>query len=703
MNQFKHYLRKEVSGVYHYYLVSGGTVTTTTTKTPLLFSPEGWKEKDLLYARGFEYWGVISRMSNPFKFVIDGAKILKHIYVNEGVQGDCEHFIERLNDTSQLYEDYYFARVDFAKILIEPDHVTANAMDTVYMENLKARESTNYEIDLDTHPNFFYIRMDGITLRNNIEYRTDPEFRVNNNGPTTIGITRLFEESQIGIENFKSAVPATSYSGSAALQGDYKASHINNQDQSMDISLSWDFWFTLYPLQGLNYSISQFSVVIIHTDSSGTTLGTHLAYPATFFNTISGVSQNATGSTTFTLATGDKLHLVANITGAAGYGISYSFGEYNIQAEFRLAETYIKALRPSVVFNELVDNISDNTVNKSALPLVDYNKFALTSGDGIRGLSGSKLKTNFIDFFKSYNLHAGDNGNGLATYYDKATNTHYIVDKGDVFDAATLAYDVGDVAEFKYYPLEDLLYSSIKTGGKDYKYDELNGKDEFNCEFEFTTPITTVKNELEMLTPYRTDMYGIEFTRSNLIKKESTDNEADNEIFIIETEGAPAGTHLGVDYYDIYRDPAMVINGLLFPDTAFNINLSPKRMILNQGNLFRSMFYPLAAEYIKFQTASKNAEMDTTLGPVVVDEDADVLISDLGSPIFYPVVFEFRCKQPVNIQSILDADPYGKIAFTWDGNAYEGFILESSEKPATRSSQVIKLLATPNNDLTKLI
>jgi hypothetical protein len=78
---YKYYLRFNDAGTWKYYYVNtSGVVSNTTTKTELNFAPKGWSNKTLKWERGFEYWGVMQSFSLPLEFVVDGAKILKHLY-----------------------------------------------------------------------------------------------------------------------------------------------------------------------------------------------------------------------------------------------------------------------------------------------------------------------------------------------------------------------------------------------------------------------------------------------------------------------------------------------------------------------------------------------------------------------------------------------------------------------------------------------
>ena len=69
--------------------------------------------------------------------------------------------------------------------------------------------------------------------------------------------------------------------------------------------------------------------------------------------------------------------------------------------------------------------------------------------------------------------------------------------------------------------------------------------------------------------------------------------------------------------------------GLLEPDSVYNLGLSPKRCLLNNGAYIRSV---LRNGNLKFTTSSKNKEVVSG----GVTEKEDVVIITLDSPFFKP-------------------------------------------------------------------
>ena len=60
----------------------------------------------------------------------------------------------------------------------------------------------------------------------------------------------------------------------------------------------------------------------------------------------------------------------------------------------------------------------------------------------------------------------------------------------------------------------------------------MNGRDEFRFTTEYTTGIDITDNVLELISPYRADVYGIEFL-SQKRGQDTTDSESDNDVFFV--------------------------------------------------------------------------------------------------------------------------------------------------------------------------
>ena len=705
-NRFRFYLQDKTG---KYYYMNGNAVDLTTTKTPLSFAPQNWDVTQLDWERGFKYHGIVRKTSTTFEFHKDSASILRSIYYNSGVNGYAKFVIERFNDTFavQNYELLYDGEINFVSYRSTLYGVQCEIIEGGFLNKLESREDTNYDIDLYTNPNQIWVKMDGINFQEICHYiaRTGGIIMPSNNFDifypfkvvTTEGVIKSkFQEpdSSIPIKSVVTNITPNSVTYNLQLSG------------VVDIDIS--------PSAGtpkfLRIRILQYDAIGVLV-SSPTIIFVSPAINTTGYNIINVPLI----TTSYTLPAGYSFSISSTLVDSGGAGSTNSFWsiidsglDLQISADIRAKTTYIKCLRPLNVFSELINRIGDNTTIADSQLLDGNEDKVITSFDSIRNLPNSKLNTNFKDFYESMN-----NIFNTCLIYDKINDFCFLELKATVYDNSTSVLNLGEISEFEIIPHTTDLFSKLEASYKNYDYDSVNGKDEFNTLNEFLSPLTAVSTSLNLAKTYRADMYGIELTRLNLTDKTATDGDSDNDVAVIHIENTVAGQiplgfpGAGQDYYELYRDPALLISNIYSPQTAFNIFFSPKRCLLRQGNYLRSLLYGNDAELIKYQISSKNnylgLKMLTNDAGNVIDEGADILISTLDNVIFKPTIFQFKTKVNSSLDSIMNATPYQLCSFTFKRNTYYGFFIKSSLQPAFNETQTFRLLCAPQTDLTNLI
>lgn len=712
--KFKYYLRVPNGSNYdYYYCDSSNNVTFTTSATPtrqLQYSPEGWQNSTLNWERGFTYHGIIRAVTFPIEFVKDGAKILRNFYYNNGIEADVELYIEIFDSATYTYGAYYQGNINFNGSKDSFDRFICEASEGGFLQKLESKESTNYEIPIDTNGSKIWVKLHSCYLQLRQKWigsNTETVLKdiIGNGLPT---FTPLDAE---GTNIYYGIYTQTSSSPQKLIQND------NASTQVFDFTLHYDY--AVYIPSGGGGVDGIFEVGYFLFNSPATFVSETILYHSGS-TLVAGGSATYIGnvSTSISLNSGQWIGCFVRMYPAAaapGLGIGITPAVITQQNSYiqitddqATAEGYFPALRWRDVATTLLTDINGSSVTLSSTPMgvTHYDK-VLTSGDAIRNLENSVLKTNFADDFASFNANFG-----ASFYYKSSTNTAYIGTKADVYYNSQIL-DLGEAADLTQEPFVQEMFSRLKNGQDNQTYDNVNGKDEFNNETEWATPINAVSNEKNLKSVYRKDMYGILLTYLNLNGKKVTDSDSDNDVFIIHIDSSIAGTipagfdGAGEDYYDIYIDPSWSVTNVYRGDAAFNVELSPLRNIYNNGDYLHSMFYGLDSQYITFQTNSKSnytgTKMISTTGGVTYDEGANILITDLPDPLFKPMVVDVKLKVPVNLYSTLATNPYGYVKTTWLGNTYKGYILKISQSPALSSEQTIKLLLTTDTVITNLI
>lgn len=681
------------------YYVSNGMVLSASTPRPLEFSPEGWKNITITNQRNQKYFALDRSFSVPLEFVKDGAQILRYLYYNRGLEEKVFLCIAK----QVLYMDathygYYYTllykgELDFANFQHDGPKVTCNIMEGGPVKYIKNRENTSYEILVED----ITVKMDGVRLRQSANYLITNGSLPDDLGGHTIDATLLANEaiSSIGAQSQQRIKTGNSVSVLWNL-GQF---FLTTGAETTDVTLEWDFNVTPALAEGVGAIFGTsifFQIHVLESASSqysvpGIPFGTNLETkgggdPLLLY----GIKQHFQGSATFTIPANTKcvLYMSANNNRDFTFFTYDNDGIFTIKYTYTHPTSYIKAIRPLKLFQELITRLTDGQYSAESDTLEVYRDIVITCGDAVRGIDGAKIKTTLFNFFQCFNTVIGM-GLGMVGDTLRMEEKGYWVDYSDPID-------LGEVKNLKVSPANDYIYSGIKIGYAAQEYEDVNGRQEFNNTHEYLSPVTRITKTLELISPYRADCYGIEFTRINLEGKTTTDDKADNDVFILHIKDSSI-TENGQEVWELDRSLNTGATGLLETETVFNIYLSPKHCLLRNGNYLHSLFYKQENQYVKFQTTEKNADLVSD-----VTENSDVLIANFDPALFGPNMLEADAKMPVNVQTILDLNPLKAFTFTWLGMQFTGIPVKESSRDSDRAAQSIQLLMAPNQDLTQL-
>ena len=725
----------------------------------LTYSPDGWKDTLVKYARNIKYWGVLRDYTVPMKFVGDGAKILrKQIWEENGTETTTYLGIAKLDRTGLPYNYYnwYLSEINFSKFVQSKTGFQVEALEGGLTKIFKANENTKYEIDIDEDPEHINIEMDGMEFDFKRVFGVVPDQILRPVPNYYIGLTETAREGNVPDVEFQDILPQNS---------------IPYPNDLWITRCGRDQVFRLHGYLSAYYNISDGLVMRVDVNNGQDTIETN--YPIldmTGTPAAAGSTQRYEFDITFTVPAGSRAHIKIFTTSSTGGtdNVTLKEGEFNLEYVYRYMSSTIKALRPFRLLDRLIYKMTEGKYTAKSTRLESMLDYCVTSGDALRGITGAKIKTSLSDFFKAFFSRF----NICLTVH----NDQLVMEPMGDFFKTDIICDLGEVDDVTVTPAEDLLQNTIKAGYDKQDYTDANGKYETNQGQQWTMPVVKTVRELDMTSPYRADPFGIELLRINYDKKTTTDTSSDNDTFIlnITTENPPisatvdfvdgspdfmlipgstpfrAGQRIRIttipsagpndgDYtiagvgsifgaqvvflgttltpitgqniqitflsqavYNLYRPPYSSVTGIPHPDYAFNLELTPKKGLLANASYLRSVLDLLDTEKIKFQSADKNAELSTTLAGVTVTEKEDIQIGGLAAPFFRPYYINMRTKVPVNLVELLKANPWGKIKFTYNGTDFYGYIMDGGIRPSTNDAQTWKLLSAPENDLSKL-
>lgn len=735
--EFRYYL-KDAAG--NYYYVAGKSVFATATPTPLKSDPMEWNETDLRWKRHKRYHGILTEFVVPLSFVNDAATILRHVcYTQEGIESKCTLYIERKKRKTatrmgdDTYEFFYQGDIDFSQKDDTLDYFQVAILDADLPAILQANESIPYEIPV-AKSDSINVHLDGLRLKNTttVLIANDP-LATNTWHQMMPTMTIRENESEIKVDVIEQ--PNQQGLGTNALITGYP---FFRASIAGTVLIDYDLSVLVGNSAGSSLGAHQYKMRITKWD--GTTPTIYDLHTEPSFTNYVGTNKK-TGTVSIPVNAGDTLVYFSGLfafNAAAGSDAfvidqTYNYSTFKIHYDLILPPTVIRAYRYYQLFQKLVAKLTDGAysgysdfLSNPNLTTVDNKPWntAVTSGDNLRRLdwvTGAYanlfsyfLNSSITTTFEELSNDAADRwmtGIGVETVGgNRVVRLEHL---SHFFNDNSITLDVGAITKLHVSAALEYIYNLLKVGIPDQEYDLVNGKDEPSTTQAYALPIIRKHGEWNMVAPYRNDMYGIEFHRANLADKPTTDSKNDNATFVLEvtdnasvvtlTDPSPAFNGNAYGLRRLQNNSGNSVSGLIAGDRAFNLSLTPKRNLIRNGALIHSALHQQDSKTIKFQTTDKNPSLVSNLGSGAIKESDDVLVSSLAAPLFLPMIFQFETDVPGDLSALITANPYGKIGFSYRGSQYYGFILEVGIRPADNAVCTWKLLATPSNDLSKLI
>lgn len=761
-HKFKYYLLD--SQGRSYYLDDKDNVKVSATPTPLRQTPDGWQNITIAYERDLTKLGVVRSFTLPLAFVRNASKIIKSIVYGKNLEEKVYLLIQRLKNSVDLpgqtyrqrYEYLYRGELDLSTFMDIDVRTQVSISEGGIIKLIKANEGTTYENALDD-PEAVILKADGTRLYDTAKFIETPvnlaTVAASNNHYIPLAYT-VRSGNAFGFGG--SQVFGSVFSGTPT-----EPNYIFATEGSLDFRISGSIALKYNGIAALDWRYT----MVLYSSVHGI-----LAYLNP--NGSSGEPPNNTTkkyvfnfSLTFAATAGERFYIYGHWTGNSGSPVSsidYLDGSFEVFFGSRYATSYVKCFKLSTLGKRLTKNVTGNESDLDTAFLEANDNLLFTSGDGLRGLTGAKIKTSLNDYtqFIRTVLAAGqgvENGKLLFAPFE-----HFFKTDNPVF--------LDSIADFKTSVAKEFRYNTVKIGWLVQDINDINGKYSFNNSHTYQLP-TSISDpkELNITTKYISCCYYQEIKRINLNGQTTVDDKGDNEVNVFDAvktsenismsvvinsdsggnyfEGAfsqaqsdllqvkftVSGTAnnngvftvksviqttsgyklyvnenivnetvtatLNVEYYILNRPAYSAISGVPDDGTVYNVELSTKRLFLKHKKWINSVCYNLAGQKVKFLTTEKNADLVTTLSGTTITEKADYEVT--GDILFYPFFHEFVASYDL-IES-LETEINTPFFPSWYSDEYSGFLVKASTSPNDNKAQQFKVLAAPNSDLTKLI
>ncbi|MFZ4705550.1 MAG: hypothetical protein ACOYMF_06025 [Bacteroidales bacterium] len=693
-------------------------------------SPIGWNDEIIRPERNMDkYYGMFRTFTIPLKFVKDGATLIRQaFYLWNAMENSSSYealmFIEiaKLNKLTLEYGQPFRGELNFSTFIDESGYVTITVIEGGLSAIIKAKEAQVVELTLPTDQ---VMKYDGVIL--------DPEdVQLDGTGVgpllTNVGI----EEIPLDVTTFADTGQGAFTVQSVDDQTNPRAFIICNRNGAVKLDFDISCHFTID--NGNSGNTVTFSTILRIKRVTSVNEDILLDAYTRWVTGGGNYDSNNDGGHDFTFSTdqislqeGDEVWLLAQVSATAsldfvgtGYGPVSIVGklwyllppiQFRIYPIWQLLQAWFAEVAPDyTIKSDFFSTIQDSHA---------YDQLLLTCGSAIRNQKEFRLsetgemittylpqllKITWEELFKSIDT-IFCLGMGIEIINDVET---LVIEKRQYFFDSAVSENIGSVRDFKLSVANELLFNQIKIGYPDQNYGEDTGRNEVNSTQKYSVPVTRVVKEIDLVSKYRADFYGIDYYRVKFAAEENTkDDAADNQIFML--SGTPITGQTW--QWELLRAPFYSqngggISGIVFPTTAYNLYLTPGHCMLKHHAWFNSILHNNSFGYIRFLSGDKNTRVETRdndFGLVREDENNIATGPDLEK-LFLPYYFEFICNLSVeNLDMILNHYKAGDLLeFTWKGKTLSGFLLDARIRMSGHSECAIKLLADKNCDLTQL-
>ena len=237
------------------------------------------------------------------------------------------------------------------------------------------------------------------------------------------------------------------------------------------------------------------------------------------------------------------------------------------------------------------------------------------------------------------------------------------IERADYFYQERQIITIEEPESYKEEVAIEQVYNELEMGYEKYQADGYNSLDEFNTKMQLLTPIRKNKKKLSVLSPFITSGYRIEDVRRNQFSEtpsSSVENDEDAFLIAVKRENA-------ADWSTEKNEAFQTVTGIISPATAYNLRISPKRILYNWFIWLKGIFaYKENTDVIRPTQLIQNNDLITRFNTsetcrvgdadrATIEEKADVPMTALASTrdIWRPEKVTIKCRlNPAQVQML---------------------------------------------------
>lgn len=612
-----------------YHIITGGEsreVPTTDIKN--------WDEIEFTLERK-DYSGVMRSFSSEFKFVGAAFRLLRDLYLADGFLAVAEVAVSTKNN-DWTYTEQFRCPLDFSTLEIENGVLTINAIDNTLAGLLKSKKGQKYQFPVEEF-NLTNVEIGRMAFANSAKYTitriawqndTYVQAVLDEDASLIISQDYVSPASSVGQRHFatiniapspliriafegyvRKTFSAVRYNSVGTLQLGYWVDDENPHYQQWysfcddDISHELRYGSVRNKWIGksthANYATLDAlkAAAAAHTDIIG-------LYPGYFGIVGSNQYPNEaywTGNSIYEYngSTWRNAGSPANYAKLEYVSASASFSNLatnnypciksinGITAGGTMTMTWTDpanatitagGITPAELLQRLVESISEGStsaISEDAVGLLADTY--IIPAEILRRIGGAKISTTFQQFADWMEAVFGYT-------YRVVGNEVQFVHRSAVFDTSSTKV-IDSVRDVKYSVSEGLIYTEVDAGYSKKEYGEINGRLEKNFTNYYSTGFNSTDKKLSLISKYRADSYGIEFTiRKGEKENETKDDKNDEDVFFLRATVDSDVLKYTASKNDAYNPAVCVANNAAYIAALGNGNAVTLEMTSSDGN-----------------------------------------------------------------------------------------------------------------------
>lgn len=575
--------------------VENGVVTAISTPTPLTNTPKGWQDIIINCERSLTWYGVIRSFTTPLAYVLKAAQIIRHTVYTQNIERKLLHLIQRLTSevtslTYRLvYRYLYRGEIDLSTFKDEESYVTCAIMEGGLSKKLNANKDTVYELRMAEDPDIKYLFLDGIIFDQSAKLIMPDITSEIRQYIMPVSFISADQASSNSVAFFTSQY--TQYFGGPTYNFAPSSNYFLKTVKAVTVRIAGRIQVT---------SAGSYSFWIVGSSNQAIDPTNYPAEPGLYYvqPAVGAGSHTFDFDVTLDLPAGETLFFYA--THPFDSEDVYALTDIVVTFQFRHDPSTIRFFLPETAGKKLTAKFTGSEDDFESPLLQAKANYGLTCGDAIRGLDTARIKTSLSEFFADYNITCFA---GLAVDSGKIR----MESRSIYFDEAN-PVDLGAAKDLEVNLALDIMGNTIKAGHTKPDIEDVNGKFDPNGSSVYTTPVTKIAKEINLVGPYKKGPYEIEITRINLEGKTTTDNSNDNDCFVIDVKEMPPVTTIGTftaagsflaipQAIEIPIGMRITISGSTLNDSEFTVlavsNIPPFNVLTLSGTLQNEVSAPI--------------------------------------------------------------------------------------------------------------